>query len=72
MEEMRQDIAKMQTKRAAEATALASIERRLPASVDDISPHSNPIKSPPDSYTRAEIDHLKRGFTRNVMTSISQ
>ncbi|KAF3532442.1 hypothetical protein DY000_02039709 [Brassica cretica] len=58
MEEMRQDIAKIQTKRAAEATAPTSIERRLPASVEDNSPHSNPIKSPPDSYTRADIDQL--------------
>ena len=57
MEEMTQDIAKIQTQREAEASRPAlidkrrpvSIDNRLPASVDDNLPHSNPMKSQPDS-----------------------
>ncbi|KAF3546176.1 hypothetical protein DY000_02007337 [Brassica cretica] len=56
MEMMRQDIARMQTHRAAEATTPASIDRNLPTSIDNDPSQSNPMKSQPDSYTRAEID----------------
>ncbi|KAF3519979.1 hypothetical protein DY000_02060059 [Brassica cretica] len=59
MEEMRQDIARMQTQRAAEATTPTSIDRNLPTSFDADPPKSNPIKSQPDSYTRAEIDQMR-------------
>ena len=58
MEEMRQDIARMQTQRAAEATTQTSIDRNLPTSIDADPSKSNPIKSQPDSYTRAEIDQM--------------
>ncbi|KAF3541487.1 hypothetical protein F2Q69_00022646 [Brassica cretica] len=58
MEEMRQDIARMQTQRAAEATTPTSIGRNLSTSIDDALSPSNPMKSQPDSYTRAEIDQM--------------
>ncbi|CAG7894172.1 unnamed protein product [Brassica rapa] len=66
MEEMNQDIAKIQTQRAAKATAPASIERKLSISIDDNPPHSNPMKSQPDSYTRAEIDQLVEEIYRTL------
>ncbi|KAF3545688.1 hypothetical protein DY000_02010125 [Brassica cretica] len=69
MEEMRQDIARIQTQRAAEATAPASIDRHLPSSIDDNPPHSNPMKSQPDSYTRAEIDQLVEEIYRTLETT---
>lgn len=72
MEEMRQDIARIQ--RAADISRPTSIDRhrqasiesclpalidnRLPASVDDNLPHPHSMKSQPDFYTRAEIDPL--------------
>ncbi|KAF3503461.1 hypothetical protein F2Q69_00043099 [Brassica cretica] len=56
MEEMKQDIARIQAQRAAEATAQASIDRNLSTSIDDEPSYSNPMKSQQDSYTRAEID----------------
>ncbi|KAF2544861.1 hypothetical protein F2Q70_00022086 [Brassica cretica] len=52
MEEMKQDIARIQIQRAAEATAPASINKKLATSIDDDLTHSNPMKSQPDSYTR--------------------
>ncbi|KAF2580910.1 hypothetical protein F2Q68_00004889 [Brassica cretica] len=58
MEEMGQDIARMQTHRAAEATTPASIDRNLPTSIDADPSQSNPMKSQPDSYTRAEIAQM--------------
>ena len=58
MEEMRQDIARMQTQRAAEATTPTSIGINLSTSIDDALSPSNPMKSQPDSYTRAEIDQM--------------
>ena len=66
MEEMRQDIASMQAQRAAKATTPASIDRNIstsididfPKSIDDDPSPLNPMKSQPDSYTRAEIDQM--------------
>ncbi|KAG5410995.1 hypothetical protein IGI04_007314 [Brassica rapa subsp. trilocularis] len=69
MEEMRQDIAKIQTQRAAEATATASIDRHNPTSIDDDLTHSNPIKSQLDSYTRAKIDKLVEGIYKTLETT---
>ncbi|KAF3488313.1 hypothetical protein F2Q69_00053989 [Brassica cretica] len=57
---------KIQTQRAAKATRPASIDRCLPASVDNNSPHSNPVKSQPDSYTRAEIGQLIEEIYRTL------
>ena len=45
MEEMRQDITRMQTQRAVEATTPASINRNLLTSIDDDPSHSNPMMS---------------------------
>ncbi|KAF3534930.1 hypothetical protein DY000_02041366 [Brassica cretica] len=53
MEEMRQDIVRIQTQHAAEATAPPSIDRHHSPSINDDLTHSNPMKSQPDSYTRA-------------------
>ncbi|KAF3582994.1 hypothetical protein DY000_02030532 [Brassica cretica] len=66
MGEMRQDIARIQEHRAAEATAPALIDRHRSASIDDDPPHSNPMKSQPDSYTRAEIDQLVEEIYRTL------
>uniref|UniRef100_A0A0D3DLI6 Replication protein A 70 kDa DNA-binding subunit B/D first OB fold domain-containing protein n=1 Tax=Brassica oleracea var. oleracea TaxID=109376 RepID=A0A0D3DLI6_BRAOL len=71
IEEMRQDIAKIQ--QATDAYRHTSIDKRqhasinnplptsidqhLPASVDNSPPHSPPMKSPQDFHTREEIDH---------------
>ena len=57
LDEMRQDIARMQTKRAAEAIALPSIDRNIPTSIDD-DPLPILTKSTPDSYAIAELDHI--------------
>ena len=56
MQEMRQDIARMQTHRAAEATTPASIDINISPSIDDDPSPSNPTNSKPDSYTIVEID----------------
>ncbi|KAF3573143.1 hypothetical protein F2Q69_00059016 [Brassica cretica] len=72
MEEMRQDIARIQ--QATDASRHTSIDKRqhasidnplqtsiahrLPASVDNNPPHSPPMKSPQDFHTREEIDQL--------------
>nr|VDD45020.1 unnamed protein product [Brassica oleracea] len=69
MEEMRQDIAKIQTQRAAEATAPASIDRHHSTSIEDDLTHSNPMKSQPDSYTRVEIDQLVERIYRTLETT---
>ncbi|KAF2536724.1 hypothetical protein F2Q68_00021153 [Brassica cretica] len=69
MEEMKQDIAKIQTQRAAEATTQASIERKLSTSIDDEPSHSNPMKSQPVSYTRAEIDQFVEEIYRTLGTT---
>jgi len=56
--EMRQDIVRMQTQRAAEAIISALIDRNISISIDDELSQSNPMKSRPDTYTRAEIDQI--------------
>ena len=58
LEEMRQDIARMQTQRAVEATTLPSIDRNILTSIDDDPSPSIPTKSVPDSYTRTELDQI--------------
>ncbi|KAF3604464.1 hypothetical protein F2Q69_00035716 [Brassica cretica] len=68
LEEMRQDLARIKTQRAAEATAPASIDRHLSTSIDYDLTHSNPMKSQPDSYTRAEIDQLVEEIYRHLET----
>ncbi|KAF2558203.1 hypothetical protein F2Q68_00016438 [Brassica cretica] len=69
MEEVSQDIAKIQTQRAAEATAPASIDRHHSTSIEDDLTHSNPMKSQPDSYTRVEIDQLVKGIYKTLETT---
>ncbi|KAF3529960.1 hypothetical protein DY000_02039607 [Brassica cretica] len=75
MEEMRQDLAKIQ--RAAEVSRQASIDRnrppsidnRLPASVDDNLPHLHPMKFPPDFHTRVENDQLIEDIYRTLQST---
>ncbi|KAF3545100.1 hypothetical protein DY000_02006737 [Brassica cretica] len=62
-------ITRIQTQRAAEATAPASIDRNLSTSIDDNPPHSNPMKSQPDPYTRAEIDQFVEEIYRTLETT---
>ena len=78
MEEMKQDIARIQ--RATDIARPTSIDNRLrtsidsrlrtsidnhiPTSVDDNPPHPHSIKSQPDFYTRAEIDQIVEGIYR--------
>ena len=69
MEEMRQDIARIQTQRAAEGTAPASIDRHHPTSIDDDPRNSHPMKSEPDFHTRAEIDQLVEEIYRTLETT---
>ncbi|KAF3492583.1 hypothetical protein DY000_02053645 [Brassica cretica] len=49
MDEMRQDIARIQTQRAAEATTPASIDRNISPSIDDAPSQPNLTKSKLDS-----------------------
>ena len=58
LEEMRQDIARMQTEHAAEATTLPSIDRNFSTSINDDPAPSIPTKFVPDFYTRAELDQI--------------
>ncbi|KAF3569326.1 hypothetical protein DY000_02014663 [Brassica cretica] len=83
MEEMRQDIAKIQ--QATDASRHTSIDRRhhasidsrlptsidqrLPASVDNSPPHSPPMKSQQDFHTREEIDQLVAEIYRALDTT---
>ncbi|KAF2593620.1 hypothetical protein F2Q70_00043224 [Brassica cretica] len=53
MEEMRQDIARIQTQRPAEETAPASIDSHHTTSIYDDPQHSHPMKFQPDFHTRA-------------------
>ncbi|KAF2599394.1 hypothetical protein F2Q68_00011226 [Brassica cretica] len=69
MEEMRQDISRIQTQRAAEGTAPASIDRHHPTSIDDDPRNSHPMKSEPDFHTRAEIDQLVEEIYRTLETT---
>ncbi|WZZ51183.1 hypothetical protein YC2023_051290 [Brassica napus] len=83
MEEMRQDIARIQ--RATDVSRSTSIDRNrqasidnrlhasidncLPASIDDNPPHSHTMKSQPDFHTREEIDQLVEGIYRGLETT---
>ncbi|KAF2550088.1 hypothetical protein F2Q68_00033787 [Brassica cretica] len=83
MEEMRQDIAKIQ--QATDASRHTSIDRRqhasidiplptsidhrLPASINNSPPHSPPIKSQQDFHTREEIDQLVAEIYRALDTT---
>ncbi|KAF3583629.1 hypothetical protein F2Q69_00028874 [Brassica cretica] len=83
MEEMKQDIARIQhatdTSRhtsidrrhhaSIDNRLLTSIDNRIPASVDNIPPHSSPMKSPQDFHTREEIDQLVEGIYRALETT---
>ena len=66
MKEMRQDIASMQTHRAAEATTQALINKNHSTSIDVDPSHSNPMKSRPDFYTRAEADQMIEEIYRTL------
>ncbi|KAF3535505.1 hypothetical protein F2Q69_00023238 [Brassica cretica] len=67
MEEMRQDIDKIQ--HAADKHRPASIDRHHSTSIDDNSKNSHPVKSQPDFHTRAEIDQLVEGIYRTIETT---
>ncbi|KAF3508391.1 hypothetical protein F2Q69_00006043 [Brassica cretica] len=83
MEEMRQDIAKIQ--QATDSSRHTSIEKRqhasidnplptsidhrLPASVDNSAPHTPPMKSQQDFHTREEIDQLVAEIYRDLDTT---
>ncbi|KAF3499596.1 hypothetical protein F2Q69_00043128 [Brassica cretica] len=67
MEEMRQDIARIQTQRAAEANAPASIDSHHSTSIDDNPQHSHLMKSQPDFHTREEIDQLIEAIHRELV-----
>ncbi|KAF3530209.1 hypothetical protein DY000_02039714 [Brassica cretica] len=83
MEEMRQDIARIQRandisrstsidrhrQASIDSRLHASIDNRLPASVDDNPPHSHTMKSQPDFHTRGEIDQLVEGICRALETT---
>ncbi|KAF3528611.1 hypothetical protein DY000_02039747 [Brassica cretica] len=67
MEEMRQDIAKIQ--HAADKHRPASIDRHYSTSIDENLPHSHPMKSQPDFHTRPEIDQLVEEIYRTLETT---
>ncbi|KAF3538269.1 hypothetical protein F2Q69_00023406 [Brassica cretica] len=83
MEEMRQDIARIQqATNASRHTSIdirrhasidnplpTSIDQRLPASVDNSPPHSPPMKSQQDFHTREEIDQLVAEIYRALDTT---
>ncbi|KAF3504932.1 hypothetical protein F2Q69_00042386 [Brassica cretica] len=83
MEEMRQDIAKIQqviyasrqisidrNHHASIGCRLpTSIDQRLPPSVDNSPPDSPPMKSPQDFHTMEEIDQLVEGIYRALDTT---
>ncbi|KAF2550665.1 hypothetical protein F2Q68_00034293 [Brassica cretica] len=66
MEEMRQDIAKIQ--HAADKHRPTSIDRHYSTSIDDEPKNSHPMKSQPDFNTRAEIDQLVEEIYRTLET----
>uniref|UniRef100_M4DPQ9 Uncharacterized protein n=1 Tax=Brassica campestris TaxID=3711 RepID=M4DPQ9_BRACM len=68
MEEMNQDIAKIQTQRAAEATAPASIERKLSISIDD---KPTTFKSDEMEAIQRELVEIQRYITRRPEASTS-
>ena len=67
MEEMRQDIAKIQ--HGTDKHQPASIDRHHPRSIDDGPKNSHPMKSQPDFHTRAEIDQLVEEIYRTLETT---
>ncbi|KAF2554162.1 hypothetical protein F2Q68_00034656 [Brassica cretica] len=83
MEEMRQDIARIQrANNVSRSTSIdrhrqasidsrlkESIDNRLSASVDDNPPHSHTMKSQPDFHTRGEIHQLVEGIYRALETT---
>ncbi|KAF3514530.1 hypothetical protein F2Q69_00006226 [Brassica cretica] len=74
MEEMRQDIARIQRAtdvsrpKSIDRRRQASIDNRLPASVDDNPPYSHTMKFQPDFHTRKEINQLVEGIYRALKT----
>ncbi|KAF3494240.1 hypothetical protein DY000_02052429 [Brassica cretica] len=83
MEEMRQDIARIQQATdcsrhksidrrqhaSFDSRLPTSIDQRLPASVDNSPPHSHPMKSPQNFHTREEIDQLVEEIYRALDTT---
>ncbi|KAF2569731.1 hypothetical protein F2Q68_00025597 [Brassica cretica] len=83
MEEMRQDIAKIQQATdvsrhtsidrrhhaSIDSRLPTSIDQRLPASVDNNPPHSPPMKSQQDFHNREEIDQLVEEIYRALDTT---
>ncbi|KAF2535317.1 hypothetical protein F2Q70_00004689 [Brassica cretica] len=67
MEEMRQDIAKIQ--HSADKHRPASIDRHHSTSIDDDPKNSHPMKSQPDFHTRADIDQLVEKIYRTLETT---
>ncbi|KAF3528614.1 hypothetical protein DY000_02039744 [Brassica cretica] len=67
MEEMRQDIAKIQ--HAADRHRPASIDRHHSTSIDDDPKNSHSMKSQPDFHTKAEIDQLVEEISRTLETT---
>ncbi|KAF3610718.1 hypothetical protein DY000_02048578 [Brassica cretica] len=65
MEEMRQDIAKIQ--HAADKHRPASIDRHHSTSIDDDPKNSHPMQSQPYFHTRAEIDQLIEAIQRELV-----
>ena len=83
MEEMRQDITRIQNathvscptsidrhqQASADSRLHASIDNRLAVSVDENPPHSHTMKSQPDFHTREEIDQLVKVIYRALETT---
>ena len=67
IEEMRQDIAKIQ--HAADKHRPASIDRQESTSIDDDPKNSHPMKSQPDFHTKVEIDQLIEEIYRTLETT---
>ncbi|KAF3585149.1 hypothetical protein F2Q69_00029888 [Brassica cretica] len=65
MEEMRQDMAKIQ--HAADKHRPASIDRHHSTSIDDDPRNSHPMQSQPYFHTRAEIDQLIEAIQRELV-----
>ncbi|KAF3508142.1 hypothetical protein F2Q69_00006942 [Brassica cretica] len=67
MEEMKQDMAKIQ--HVADKHRSPSIDRRHSTSIDDNTKKSHPMKSQPDFHTRAAIDQLVEEIYRTLETT---
>ncbi|KAG5384497.1 hypothetical protein IGI04_035967 [Brassica rapa subsp. trilocularis] len=72
LEEIMQDIVRMQTERVAEATTLPSIDRNISTSIDHDPSPSIPTNSIPDSYTRAEFDKIVQEIYGTLGTSLDR